>query len=60
MEHRTQDLDNVDVGGADDDGGPDGIHPWEIVRPRVPQVHHQVVPPVGHVHPDPLWQMSRS
>ena len=43
-------LHNVDIEGADGDGGPNGGHEGPGVYPGVSQVHHQVViPPLKHI-----------
>ena len=47
---RSKDFDEVDVCGADDDGGPDGVHAKPGVDPRVPEVDHQVVVPLHQPH----------
>ena len=47
---RSKDFDEVDVCGADDDGGPDGVHAQPGVDPRVPEVDHQVVVPLHQPH----------
>ena len=47
---RSKDFDEVDVCGADDDGGPDGVHAKPGVDPWVPEVDHQVVVPLHQPH----------
>ena len=43
-------FDEVDVGGADDDGGPDGGHAQPVVNSRIAEVDHQVIVPLQHPH----------
>ena len=43
-------FDEVDVGGADDDGGPDGGHAQPVVNSRIAEVDHQVIVPLHHPH----------
>ena len=48
-------LHNVDIEGADGDGGPDGGHEGPGVHPGVSQVHHQVViPPLKNI----IWVLQ--
>ena len=43
-------FDEVDVGGADDDGGPDGGHAQPVVDSRIAEVDHQVIVPLQQPH----------
>ena len=43
-------FDEVDVGGADDDGRPDGAHAQPVVDTRIAEVDHQVIVPLHHPH----------
>ena len=43
-------FDEVDVEGADDDGGPDGGHAQPVVHSRIAEIHHQVIIPLQQPH----------
>ena len=53
-------FDEVDVGGADDDGGPDGGHAQPVVDSRIAEVDHQVIVPLQHPHREARLKQSQS
>ena len=53
-------LHNIDIEGADGDGGPDGGHEGPGVHPGVSQVHHQIViPPLKHITGSAIYFLQR-
>ena len=53
-------FDEVDVGGADDDGGPDGGHTQPVVHSRISEIHHQVIVPLQQPHREARLENSNS
>ena len=53
-------FDEVDVGGADDDGGPDGGHAQPVVDSRIAEVDHQVIVPLQQPHREARLKQSLS
>ena len=51
-------FDEVDVGGADDDGRPDGAHAQPVVDTRIAEVDHQVIVPLQHPHREARLKQS--
>ena len=53
-------FDEVDVEGADDDGGPDGGHAQPVVHSRISEIHHQVIVPLQQPHREARLEKSKS
>ena len=53
-------FDEVDVGGADDDGGPDGGHAQPVVDSRIAEVDHEVIVPLQQPHREARLKQSLS